>query len=42
MAGPDGKIPRKYSYHWTKDNPDNIPAAGGTRTLTLSATVTKY
>ena len=41
-AGPDGNIPRKYSYHWTKDNPDNIPASGGTRTLTLSASVTKY
>ena len=37
-----GNIPRKYSYHWTKDNPDNIPASGGTRTLTLSASVTKY
>ena len=41
-AGPDGKIPRKYSYHWTKDNPNNIPASGGTRTLTLSASVTKH
>ena len=41
-AGPDGKIPRKYSYHWTKDNPNNIPASGDTRTLTLSASVTKH
>ena len=40
-AGPDGKIPRKYSYRCSA-NPDNIPASGGTRTLTLSASVTKY
>ena len=36
-----GNIPRKYSYRCSAD-PDNIPASGGTRTLTLSASVTKY